>query len=360
MTSRTIAHHRLIHQQITNPGLSGPAELVRWMGCIQSQEFAAAKWAIGNRIKGVTDTDIEKLFNDGTILRTHVLRPTWHFVLPEDISWMLKLSAPKIKAFNKTLHRKLGIDDHSLTRSKHIITKALTGGKQLTREQLIVLLKKAKINTDDIRSNFLMMEAELDGLICSGARQGKQFTYALLEERVPKLQHMDKEASIGRLAQTYFLSRGPATIQDFVWWSGLNLSEAKRGLEMNKHLLTHEVINGQAYWFSKEMDISQKPKASIHLLPAFDEYTIAYKDRSDILQPAYYKQSGNGIFKPIIVVNGQVTGNWRRTENNIELSPFNEGFELPANVIKKYATFLGKELVIKKPDALSSPASKTR
>ncbi|SFD78447.1 Winged helix DNA-binding domain-containing protein [Chitinophaga sp. CF118] len=353
MTSRTIAHHRLINQQITGADFSEPDELIRWMGCIQAQDFAAAKWAIGNRINGITEAEIDRQFNDGIILRTHILRPTWHFVSPEDIGWILKLSAPKIKVFNKTLHRKLGIDENTLTRSKHIIAKALMDGKQLTREQLIVLLKKGKINTDDIRSNFLMMDAELDGMICSGARHGKQFTYALLEERVPDTHVMDHEAAIAELTKRYFLSRGPATLQDFTWWSKLNLSEAKMGIEMNKKLLAHEVINGQAYWFSSDMDLRQKPKNSLHLLPAFDEYTVAYKDRSDILKPAYHKQSGNGIFKPVIMLNGQIAGTWKRTEYKskvlLETYPFSAKDQLPEQLIKKaaekYARFVEKELV---------------
>src|SRR5882757_2265869 len=259
MTSRDIAHHRLINQGILGSTFTEPKEMVRWMGCIQAQDFAGAKWAIGNRIKGITETEVENDFNEGKILRTHILRPTWHFVTAEDIHWILKLTAPKIKALCKGLHRKLEINEGILKRSKKIISKALQGGNQLTRDELQTLLKNRRINTDDIRLGFLIMDAELDGLICSGRRRGKQFTYALLEERSPKVKSMDRDAAIAELGKRYFISRGPATVQDFAWWSSLTLTEARKSVELNKKHLAHEVINGQAFWFSNNTPIMQKP-----------------------------------------------------------------------------------------------------
>ena len=219
MTSRSIIECRLVNQQLTNSRFTTAAQLVDWMGCIQSQDFAASKWAIGNRIDNITEAQIDKEFNEGKILRTHILRPTWHFVTPDDIAWMLKLTAPRIRAFSKSYLSKLNLDKKVLNRSKNIIAKALRDGNQLSRQQLMVLLKKAKVNTDDIRSTFIMMEAELDGLICSGGRQGKQFTYALLEERVPKIKRLNDEAPVAKLAKKYFTSHGPATKYDFAWWS---------------------------------------------------------------------------------------------------------------------------------------------
>jgi hypothetical protein len=311
MTSQNIARRRLLNQGILGGGFSMPEDLVRWMGCVQAQDFAQAKWAIGRRGQDITVAMIDKAFNEGRILRTHILRPTWHFVLPEDIGWMLSLTAPKIKAFNKGLHRKLGIDEGLLRRSKKIFSKALTGGNQMTREELMAQLRKGKIDTDDIRSSFFLMDAELDGLICSGPRRGRQFTYALLKERVPELLTLGQEAGIAELTTRYFRSRGPATLQDFSWWSGFSLSQAKRGLEVNKDKLACAVVNGQAYWFSADKTAHTPRRNSVILLPAFDEYTVAYKDRSDVLDPAYNKRSANGL-KPVIVINGRIAGTWRR------------------------------------------------
>lgn len=384
MTSREIAGYRMGNQRIIGgvpvkaagqrvasaalvkvagaPGAtSTPVGLVSWLGCIQAQDFAMAKWAIGLRTGNVTEAEIDRDFNEGKILRTHILRPTWHFVSPSDIGWMLRLTAPRIKAFSKGLHRKLGIDEAILRRSKTILVKALAGGKQLTREQLVQLLKKGRINTDDIRTTFLLMDAELDGVICSGGRQGKQFTYALLEERVPGLVYLEEDDAIGELAHRYFASRGPATLQDFCWWSGLNLSRAKRGVELNNPRLACVVVNGQAYWFSAAgknpiqtiVNPIQDPKQTlVHLLPAFDEFTVAYKDRSDILPSHYHQQTGNGIFKPVIVINGQIAGTWKRSilkdKVLVETEPFKTPGRNTQRLIREaagqYARFVGKEL----------------
>ena len=349
MNSQQIAQLRLQQQQLLPAHIARPADLVRWMGCIQAQDYAGAKWAIGNRVKGSTDAGIEQDFNNGLLLRTHVLRPTWHFVSPEDIGWMLQLTGPKIKAFNKNLHTKLGISDKDLKRSKTIIANALRDHHYLTRNALAPLLTKAKINTDDIRLGFLLMDAELDGLICSGPRQGKQFTYALLSDRAPALPSIDREEAMARLTRLYFCSRGPATVNDFQWWSGLNMTDVKKGLQLNNDILTHIVANGQAYWFSKDAHPAMKPKAATLLLPAYDEYAVAYKDRSDILHTSHHVAAGYGIFKPIVVVNGQISGTWSRKEvkNKIivdtQLLPHSKtGDAAVARAAAAYTAFLGK------------------
>jgi hypothetical protein len=320
MTSRQIAQCRLECQQIAPAGAPRsrepegfPEDLVRRMGCVQAQDFAGAKWALAERIPGATEAAIDKAFQDGKILRTHVLRPTWHFVSPTDIRWMLRLSAPKIRTLSQGLHRKLGIDAAILRRSKTVIGKALAGGKALTRTQLAAQLRKARINTDDIRMGFLLMDAEIDGVICSGGREGKQFTYALLEERAAAAPLLDKEEAIAELAARYFSTRAPATVYDFAWWSGLTISQAQRGLEMNKRRLDHVIVRGQAYWFPAGKTPA-RARASVHLLPAFDEYTVAYRDRADVLPTDAAEMTGNGIFRPVLVVNGQVAGTWKRKE----------------------------------------------
>lgn len=353
MTSRTITHHRLLTQGILHADFKEPQQLVAWMGCMQAQDFAGARWAIGLRIKGITEETVEDAFNKGKILRTHVLRPTWHFVSPEDIRWMLELTAPGIKAMAKGMHRKLEIDDRALKRSRVIIEKALRDNNYLTREELQVLLRKAKINTDDIRLGFLMIDAEAEGLICSGPRTGKQFTYALLDERAKPSKPRDRDAALAELGKRYFISHGPAMIQDFAWWSGLSVADAKKGLELNKKNLEHVVIKGQAYWFAAGTAVDKKPVHSIHLLPAYDEYAVAYQDRTHILDPELNERTGNGIFKPIIVVDGKVVGTWRRTEKKDQVSveltllvPVSKSSQRSiAAEIDAYATFTGKKLV---------------
>jgi len=347
MTANDIPYLRLTSQQIAASKLSKPADLVKWMGCIQAQDYAGAKWAIGNRINGITDAQIEHDLDKGKILRTHVLRPTWHFVSPQDIGWMLQLTAPKVKAMSKPYHRKLGMDAAVLKNSRVIIIKALQRHNYLTREELTIHLNKGKIDTSDIRLGFLLMDAELDGIICSGPRKGNKFTYALLAERVSKIKLLDKDESIATLAKTYFQSHGPATRRDFAWWSGLTLTESKLGIELNKKQLSSETIDNQTYWFVKNT-ASVKEQQQVHLLPAYDEYTVAYKDRSLVLPANCIKPTGNGIFKPTIVVNGQVAGTWKssfvKDKVLIELTFINKVadiFKIAAHKeALRYATFL--------------------
>jgi hypothetical protein len=352
MTSRQIAQYRLANQLISKEGTTRPEDQVRRMGCVQAQDFAGAKWAIGERSARANEADIDRCFNLGSILRTHVLRPTWHFVCPEDIGWMLKLSAPKIKALSRGLHKKLGIDQPTLKRSKQVIARVLTDAKQLTRAQIGLHLKKARLNTDDIRISFLLMDAELDGIICSGGREGKQFTYALLEERAPHPVHFDQDAAIAELGRRYFLSRGPATVYDFAWWGGLSISQAQRGLEMNRAKLTHTVLRGQAYWYGKDRASPAPARPSVYLLPAYDEYTVAYRDRADILSPEASEATGHGIFRPILVVNGQVAGTWKgsgtKDKIGLEVRPLaplgKTALRLLETAAVTYARFVQKEL----------------
>ncbi|NLR81462.1 winged helix DNA-binding domain-containing protein [Chitinophaga eiseniae] len=344
MNSQQIALLRLRQQQLIQPTFTQAADLVRWMGCMQAQDYAGAKWAIGMRVKGSTDASIEAALQEGTILRTHILRPTWHFVSPEDIRWILSLTAPRIKAFNKNLHARLGITDKDLHRSSQVLGKALAG-QSLARTALVPLLHKARIDTDDIRLGFHLMHAELEGIICSGPRQGKQFTYALLDDRAAPVAAISREEAITRLTLRYFRSRGPATVNDFQWWSGLRMQDIKMGLEENKDLLTAFIANGQAYWFDAAMPMKTMATGPL-LLPAYDEYTVAYKDRSDVLPASLITATGYGIYKPTVVNKGQIAGTWSRkiSHHHLEIDT-----QLPAGplralprAIAAYRSFMGK------------------
>ena len=360
MISRNIAGARMGNQGIG--ATEGAVSIVARMGCLQSQDFHMAKWALGVRNPQLTEASIDADFNKGKILRTHVLRPTWHFVLPADIRWMLRLTAPRIRAFCKGLYRKLEIDEPVLKRSKRILEKTLTAEGFCTREQLAARLVKGKVNTDDIRLAFLLMDAELEGLICSGPRQGKQFTYALLEERVPGAPtYLEEPEAIAELAKRYFTTRGPATLQDFAWWSGLTQGKAKIGIELNKGHLACVVSEGQAYWFADAADKNPgaarknpgaaspaKKAPAVHLLPAYDEYTVSYKDRSDILHLRYQKPPGLNLLKPIVVVNGQFAGTWKRTlfkdTVKVDIDPYTDLKASVRQASARYAHFIGKEL----------------
>jgi hypothetical protein len=249
MTNLKIAYQRLNNQLITHQKFEKADDVVNWLCAVQAQDYAAAKWALGLRVHNSTDTFIEQAFNNGTILRTHILRPTWHFVSPADIRWMLALTAPRVIATCAYYYRTLGLDDTVFDQCNRAMAKALQGGKHLTRAELASVLQQVGIATDNLqRLGQIIMRAELDGIICSGARRGKQFTYALLDERASQARILDREESLAELAGRYFMSHGPATQQDFVWWSGLTVADAKAGLGTITSQLMHEVIDSQTYW----------------------------------------------------------------------------------------------------------------
>jgi hypothetical protein len=196
------------------------------MGAVQAQDFNMAKRAVGIRLAGAVNDDaaktVDDAFNRGSFLRTHVLRPTWHFVSPENIRWMLDLSAGRIKSASKPRDRDLEITETLYAKTNRIITKSLEGNKHMARDDLARELEKAKINADSARGYHFIMRAELDGLICSGAVRGKTQTYTLLSERAPAARPLPKDESLARLANIYFSSHSPATLRDFAWWSGLS------------------------------------------------------------------------------------------------------------------------------------------
>jgi hypothetical protein len=315
MNSANIATVRLISQQIAETKFGTAKDLVDWMGAMQAQDYAMAKWAIGARLPNSTDQEVETAINNGDIIRTHLLLPTWHFVTAGDIYWMLELTAPQIKTSLKSRQKQLELSEATLAKSNEVIEKALSGGKSLIREEIIAELEKAKIATNENRASHLLLCAELEGIICSGAiKRGKQ-TYALLEERVPQKKHLTKEEALASLAKRYFTSRCPATLQDFIWWSGLSAKDAKHALEMVKSDFIPETIDSQTYWLANSFSLPKTDNRSVYLLPAFDEFIISYKNRSAVLPFGNQNKaiSDNGIFRPMIVVNGQITGIWKRT-----------------------------------------------
>jgi hypothetical protein len=357
MTNLEIAQQRLLNQQIARTRFTKPDEVVGWLGAVQAQDYAGAKWALGLRLQTATDSAIDRAFADGTILRTHLLRPTWHFVTPSDIRWLLALTAPRVHAANAFMVRRLELDSETFKRSNAALTRALQGGQQLTRDELQAVLQAAGIATESgLRLAYLMMFAELEGLICSGARRGKQFTYALLEERAPQARTLERDVALSELASRYFISRGPATVQDFAKWSGLTLSDARHGLASVSSQLREERIEGQAYWLSPSTPTGQAGSPTAHLLSIFDEYISGYKDRSAIADAdasARLSALGNGLGY-ILVVDGKIVGTWKRRLKkgviSLELKLFTQLTEAENQAIalaaQRYGQFLELPVVL--------------
>ncbi len=310
-----VARQRLFNQHIARATLEKPSDVVGWLGAVQAQDYLGALWAVGLRTRNATEADIEKAIADKTIVRTWPLRGTLHFVAAEDVRWILGLLTPRVIAGSAGRRQQLGLDDAIFARSKELFVSALQGGKQLPRDAMYGLLEAAHISTAGGRGLHILWRLAHDGILCFGARKGKQQTFALLDEWAPAAKTMERDGALAELARRYVTSHGPATLQDFVWWSGLTTADARAGLEMAKPHLVQEVIEGQTYWLPSSMPTAKNASSTAYLLPAFDEYTVAYKDRSAVLDPLYAKQANsvNGILSPTIVINGQVVGTWKRT-----------------------------------------------
>ena len=315
-----IARRRLARQHLINPTLSDPAEVVRVLGAVQAQDFSGAKWALGMRTHGSTDASIERAFADGSIVRTHVLRPTWHFVTPADIRWMLALTGPRVKATMASYERTLGLDDAMFRRTNEVIVRALRDGKQLTRAEIGEALRQAGVEVGGSqRLGHLLMRPELEGIVCSGARRGKQFTYALLDERVPPSPARERDEALLDLTKRYFATRGPATANDFAWWSGLTVGEARRGIDIAGANLEREVIDDRPYWSDPSVRTTPWRSPKVFLLPNYDEFFIGHKDRGAIgrrLSSARLVTGGNALIAHVIAVDGQLVGGWKRTLTN--------------------------------------------
>lgn len=341
-----------MNQEIQHQHLSVAKHLVAHMGAMQAQDYAMAKWAVGLRMQTADDASIVEAYNKGEIIRTHLMRPTWHFVSCDDVYWLLELTAPQIKTLCKSRDRQLKLDEVIYSRSNAILEKALGGGVNLNREELTRLYLDANIRTNENRLSHLLMRAELEGIICNGAIKQNKLTYALLSEKVPVRKLLSREESLFELATRYFTSHAPATLRDFIWWSGLSVSEARKAVEMIRPFFFSETIDGVEYLFRNDQpDIFQND--SLYLLPAFDELLIGYTNRSATINSVDNPKaiSNNGMFRPIIVENGRVTGVWKRTTQKmkimIEVTFFSGASDFVMNAleseIKKQALFLSKE-----------------
>lgn len=356
MTHQEISHHRLASQKLSETNSCSPQEIVHHLGAMQAQDYAMAKWAIGSRCNA-TEKEIEDAINSAKIIRTHILRPTWHFVAAEDIHWMLDVSAPQVKRFTTSAAKKYGFDAKKLDEVNSSIEKLLSGNNHLTRDEIMQELHIKKTSNEDFLSAAIMMNAELDGLVCNGKMKGKQITYALLEERVSKPKtKLTKEEGLAKLAKRYFESHGPATLLDFSWWSGFPPTICQNTINAIKLQLNFVEIENQTYYFVNQNYNKNKFNESVHFLPAFDEILISYKSReaSILLEHQSKAFTNNGIFKPVILENSKVIGTWKRTikkdHAKIETEFFNETEKHKKAIlfegIKAFENYLETKIVI--------------
>ena len=357
---------RLRAHRLAGNGLAAPVDVVRWLGAVQAQDFPGALWALAQRTSPALDAAAAvAAFDAGHIVRTHVLRPTWHFVAPEDLRWMLALTGPRLQTSNAARYRELGLDATTRTRAIRAIARTLDGGRHATRHEIAAALGRARIDTTGQRLVHLLFHAELDGLICSGPRVGTHLTYALLDDRVPPASEFSREDSLGRLIQRYFTSHGPATVQDAAWWSGLPMRDVRDGIALAGDTLVRRIVDDREYWMAAEGTAPAARRAArnaapvLHLLPSFDEYTVAYRDRSVLLdasaEPSASAQSA--LLSQPLLIDGRHAGTWRRTipprasaPVRVEVRPLRP-LTMPQRraldaTAQRYGAFLGREVTL--------------
>jgi hypothetical protein len=308
-----IVSNRLLNQKLLKSSFDKPEQVVGWFGGMQAQNFSAVKWAISLRCQNLPESEIEKAFCDGKILRSHVMRPTWHFVSPKDISWLMDLTSKRVQKFNGSYFRRSGYEREIFKKSNKVLEKALARGRTLTRKQIRKTLEDAGIPLNALGLSFVMMQAELEKVVISGPTMGKQQSYMLFSQRVKNFKKLSTEEALVEIVKRFFQSHGPAQITDFVWWSGLTVSDARRGIEAHGDKLKKFQNENKTYYFFDDSDVKNFQQTAC-LIPAFDEYFVAYRDRSDILKQDYAKNlnMGGGMINGSVIAGGAMVGTWKR------------------------------------------------
>ena len=316
MKDLSIASRRMRNSLLTQPTFKAPDEVVRWHGAMQAQDYGPAKWSIGQRASGLVDEDLDDALAEGSIIRTHVLRPTWHFVARSDLRWVLALTGPRVQQSNRARYRELGLDERTLARCERAIASALGGGDRLTRPEIGDVLDAAGIDRAGQRFPYILMHCELEAIICSGGMAGKQHTYALVDERVPTEAGFDRDRALAELTRRYLTSHGPATIKDLRWWSGLTVSDIKRALNALGSDVGSEEIDGLTLWSMSSDRPDPDRDRRVHLLQTYDEIIVGYTEsrflgdpHTDVARTAWANRT---LPTGVVLFAGAIAGRWRR------------------------------------------------
>jgi hypothetical protein len=343
----------MVQQRIVGNGFANAEDAVGALVAVQAQDYLGALWALGLRMRDATERVLEQALAERRIVRTWPLRGTLHFVAADDVRWLLEVATPRVlQRHARRLRDEFDVDDKVCARARTVIERALSGGGALTRDALYAVLDGARISTAGQRGLHILWSLAQQGLLCFGARQGKQQTFVLLDEWLPSTRRLSREVALIELARRYFASRGPATLRDFTWWSGLAAAQAADALDCVKGKLEQRELDGRVYWFAAQATDARKTNAPrVHLLPAYDEYTVAYEDRSAALDAEHAQRAGNGIFKPTLLVDGRIAGTWTRTlgKSAVTVSPvLFDRWPAPLRKaldvqVARYAAFLGRD-----------------
>ncbi|MGE5186609.1 MAG: winged helix DNA-binding domain-containing protein, partial [Acidobacteriota bacterium] len=344
-----VARLRLAAQHVSTTPLARPEDIVARFGAMQAQDYLGALWAVGLRLRDAREPDVERALAEGRIVRTWPMRGTLHFVAARDVRWIAELLAPRAAAAAATRLRTLGLDDRTLDRARTALAGALAGGKRLTRPAAYHVLEHARVATAGGRGLHVLWKLAHELVLCFGPREGKQPTFVLADEWLPRTPRRAREGALAELARRYFTSHGPATVADFAWWSGLPQRDAREAIALAGDQLEPLVVGDRRYWRGDES--LPRTRGRVYLLPAFDEWLVGYTDRTAALpaRDARFVNNGGGILNPVIVAGARVVGTWKRrlARGRVVVEP--AAFRtLPARreyaaAVARYARFLGVE-----------------
>lgn len=341
---------RLLNQQLICPQFSTPHEVVSWMGAMQAQEYRMMRWAVEMRTKRPSAKTFEKAYNEGQIVRVHLFRTTWQLVAGEDLQWMLDLCRDNaLRGMAGWMHSNgVDIPEAEQAQIQQIFHDHLSKSRIAQKADFEAALRDKGITMDEHRLSYHIRLAEYSGLLCSGDLFPMKHSYALAADKLPKAPQITKEEALAKLARTYFRSHGPATVEDFVWWSGLNTGDCRKGMEAIKDELTQERWKGLSFYLHQDSRTRGFRSGCIHLLPPYDEYLIGYKSRHLAVHPHHMHRahSGNGIFWPVILQDGEVVGNWSAAGGKVQTEIFHPDANLNQEAVEeeiaRYQKFLSK------------------
>ena len=321
---------RLLNQQLICPQFDKPEEVVKHMGAMQAQEYRLMRWAVAMRTKKPSAKAFKKAFDSGQIIRLHLMRGTWQLVSGEDYWPLLELCSAKALAVIKgwMSSNKINIPDEEAMRIREILVQTAAEKGSVTKEDFVQALAEKDIRMDDHRLSYHIRYAELSGTLCSGDLLPMKATYALAADKVKPHVKMDRDETLAMLARKYFQSRQPATLEDFVWWSGLNVNDCRRGIEIlnSLHVETHgrASLPRREFYFTDDCRTRGFRKGKYLLIPPYDEYLIGYKSRDIVLSPDYRHKAHNnsGIFQPVIAHDGIICGNWTPFKDDLQATFF--------------------------------------
>ena len=325
---------RLLNQQLVAPQFIDPAEVVSHMGAMQAQEYRMMRWAVEMRTRKPSARTFKAAFDSGQIIRLHLMRGTWQLVAAEDYWPFIKLCAPKAIAVTKgwMSSNRISIPDEEVMSIRDILAQTAADKGSVTKEDFVQALTERDIHMDAHRLSYHIRMAEMSGTLCSGELLSMKATYALTADKVKPSGEMDRDEALVLFTRKYFHSRQPTTLEDFVWWSGLNIGDCRKGIALLGNSIHVERYQGREFFLTDDCRMRGFRKGRYLLIPPYDEYLIGYKSRDIVLSTEHTHRAHNnsGIFQPVIAHNGIICGNWSPFKDTCQATFFDAGHDTTA------------------------------